>query len=338
MLSGKPSVFFAADYALTLKHGLRTREQMLRERGSCDHLTWLTEYENLALRSREDAYFTYASLRARQTLKIAFYPRSPFGRERAMPKQHSEFRVLSCDIAAVDAKNNDFSAFSLLRVFPEPTLRVHVPYIERSRGYELRGQAVRIRQLMRDFQADYLVLDTRNVGQGVYQALARVLPDEERGVEYAPLCAMNDERMMRVPGADPIVFSVQGSAKLNSDIAVNMQYFLSESMLELLAPANEAGKPIISPKLLDDPDAVLFYESPYLNTMLAVAEMAGLTYERLASTGMVRVVERAGKTKDLYSSLSYGCWFAREMANDLAGGGEAEEIPFGDCCFGVLNF
>ena len=61
-----------------------------------------------------------------------------------------------------------------------------VPYLESINGGDIAKQAVRIKQLFEDFDADYLVLDLRNAGIGVYDLLIKVLYDEERQKEYPP--------------------------------------------------------------------------------------------------------------------------------------------------------
>ena len=69
--------------------------------------------------------------------------------------------------------------------------------------------------------------------------------------------------------------------------------------------------------LTSDGNTQLFYESPYLETLLAIHEASELQYEKLEQTGQVRVKEIAGHTKDRYTSLSYGAWMASELSRDL---------------------
>ena len=181
MFSGRNSFFMAMDLAVTLKHHIRTFAQLHNAKRSADPITWKIEYENAVLRSNAHAYFTYDIVAQNQVLRKAFYPRKAddFVNNRrnkyAIPKQDGEIRIVSCDIAMVDRSVNDNSVFSCMRLFPElielgngstqKEWRVQVPYLEGCRGSETSHQAIRIRQLFEDFDADYIVLDVRNAGR-----------------------------------------------------------------------------------------------------------------------------------------------------------------------------
>ena len=67
--------------------------------------------------------------------------------------------------------------------------------MESMSGGHTNTQAVRIRQLFNDFECDYLVLDTQNMGLGIFDALIQPLFDKERNIEYDPWSCINDERM-----------------------------------------------------------------------------------------------------------------------------------------------
>ena len=58
-----------------------------------------------------------------------------------------------------------------------------VPYIGHVQGGEIKKQALRIRQLFIDFDADYISLDTRNAGSDAVQTRKRfeLLVRKKRG-------------------------------------------------------------------------------------------------------------------------------------------------------------
>ena len=142
-------------------------------------------------------------------------------------------------MAFVENKHNDNSIFSCMRLLPECTTysrnsaedikvdngyRRIVPYLESVQGGDVTKQAMRIRQLFDDFNADYIVLDLRNAGIAIYDLLAKVMYDEERGVEYPPLLCMNDDTVasrIKIEGAKPCIFVINATQKLNSDIALD---------------------------------------------------------------------------------------------------------------------
>lgn len=360
MFDGDGSFFLALDYAITLKHGIRTRRQLERERKKIDPMTWKIEYENLVLRSNANAYFTYELIKPTQTLKRAFYPRNnedvinKVKNKYAIQKQEGEIRVIACDIAAIDRTANDNSVFSCLRLFEESTnedgrikseFRIQVPYLEGIRGGELRRQAIRIRQLFDDFNADYIVLDIRNMGIGVYDSLARILYDDERCVEYPPLKAMNDDvvanRIIN-SSAEPVIFVISASAKLNSEMAVNLRSNFLERKLELLVPKDEGVEEIVKyiPEYntLIDPEEQLLFEKPYLETMLLFNELINLEYEKLENTGYIRIREQSGFMKDRYSSLAMGCYFVAQLERDLLRDEEEIDLNNYTMCVSSIPF
>ena len=249
---------------------------------------------------------------------------------------------------------NDNSSFSCLRLFeetsytadgrPEKDYRVQIPYVEAIRGQETKKQAIRIRQLYDDFDADFIVLDARNLGISLYDTLARVLYDDERGVEYKPLKCMNDETVANrivSPNAEPKIFVVAASAKLNSEIAVNFKAMLLEHRVDLLVDKTN-GIAEMSKYIPDynglDADTQLFYERPYLETMLAVNEMINLVYEKMQATGLIRISEVGKNTKDRYTSISYGCYFVSQLARDLLNDTDEYDFAHAPSCVSAVNF
>lgn len=346
MFDNDGSFFIALDYAITLKHGIRTRKQMVKERKKLDPITWMIEYENAVLRSNANAYFTYDLVDENQVLKRAFYPRknddviTKSKNKYDIPKQAGEIRVIACDIAAIDRSANDNSVFTCLRLFQESVeidgklrkeFRIQVPYLEGNRGRETSKQAMRIRQLFNDFDADFIVLDSRNLGISVYDCLAKILYDDERCLEYPPLKCMNDEvianRIIN-SNAEPIIYCISASAKLNSEMAANLRSLFLEHKIDLLIPKDDGVEEIVKyiPEYQKaiDPDEQLYYEKPYLETMLLINELINLEYEKSENTGLIRLREQSGYMKDRYSSLAMGCIFVSQLERDLLRDGEEE--------------
>ena len=328
------SLFLAMDYAISLQHGIRSKKQLIQEKQKIGNISWMIEYENRVFRANTDAFFSYDIIKSNRTMLKPFYPqknedfllhkKNPY----SIPKQKGEVRVISCDIATVDRSANDNSVYSCLRLFPEQTgynnrteYRIQVPYLEGMKGTEPVIQATRIRQLYNDFEADYIVLDLRNCGIDIYYTLARPLFDEGRCVEYAPLRCMNDDELadkIKNENADDCIYVVKATEKLNTRMAQNLQSYLTSHKIDFLVDKERGIETIckLQPSYpMLQPTEQVYFDKPFLETMLLVNEMIDLTYER-TSVGNIRVKERAGKVKDRYSSLTMGCYFANEMALD----------------------
>lgn len=341
------SCLIAMDYAIALKHGIKTKKQLLADKKTFDPVTWRIEYENELLRENVHAFFTFDMLSRNQRGTACFYPRKneDYTARKKNPyvikKQAGEIRVIACDIAFVDKQRNDNSVSICMRLIPETIqheiinedgehvvsqmgYRRLVSYIEANKGRDVDKQAIRIKRLFDDFDADYLVLDTRNGGILLYDRLAKVLYDEDRRTEYKPWVCMNDESIaerVKTAGAEEVVFVVNASSKLNSDIAITMRDVLVSERIDFLQDYQIALDDILSqmPEYTGAPtsDEMLFFERPYLETRELISEMIELEYEKGQQTGVYKVYESSTNTKDRYTALSYGNYFAMLLENDL---------------------
>lgn len=347
MINGKSSFLLGLDYSVSLAHNIKTRELILKDKKKFDPITYRIEYLNEMIRENTSAFFTHKMFTDNQKCKKPFYPRrtidvlSKKKNPYAIPKQTGEIRIVSCDIAFAGGKENDNSIFSCIRLLPESTTyatqgegglekeikqgyRKIVPYIESVNGGDGVRQAIRIKQLFEDFEADYCVLDTRNGGLILYDLLAKIIYDEERDKEYQPWQCFNDDSIanrIKTVGALPVLFAINASQKLNSDIAIEMRTALTSNMIDFLISFNEATDTTLAnnPEYTSaiDVDTQIFYEKPYLETQEFVNECVELVYEKKEQTGIIVISEQGNNRKDRYTSVSYGVHFAALLEQDL---------------------
>lgn len=353
MLNDKTSCLLAFDESVAIKHKIKTMRYFQTEKKKQDPMTWQLEFLNARIKENRHAFFTYDLLQQNQNCKQPFYPRTTLdflsGRKNPydIPKQKNEIRIVACDMAFVENAKNDNSIFSCIRLLPETTTfrqdesnetivnngyRRIVPYIEHTQGGEVKVQATRIRELYEDFQADYICLDVRNSGIAVFDFLARPLYDEERSVEYSALTCMNDDGLanrIRVEGAEPRIFAVNATQKLNSDIALDFRRILSEKRIDFLINFEQASEEIL-PKIKEyisapDAETQLYYETPFLETQALFSETTSLVYEKKAETGVIVIHEQGSNRKDRYTSVSYGSYMASLLERDLISNNEEYE-------------
>jgi hypothetical protein len=346
MLGKGKSVLIGMDYSIALKHEIKTRDFLVKERKKLDRVAWTIEYENQMVAENAHAYFTYDMLNKNRVLKRPFYPRknedvlSKVKAKHTIPKQAGEIRIVACDIAPEGGTGNDNSVFTCIRALPESKeykvsdtsgdhievkqgYRRQVVYMEPQAEFETTKQAIRIKQLFADFEADYCVLDTRNAGVAIYDALAKVLYDVDRNVEYEPWTCMNDDKLKArivIAGQKEAVFSVKASLELNSKIAVSMRDSLNNRMIELMVSNQEGVEELqrLYPEYASaDVDTQLFYERPFLETVALINEMIGLEYTVQNQTNLIKIEERPGARKDRYTSVSYGNYFVSLLEADL---------------------
>lgn len=346
MLNKGTSILIGMDYSIALKHEIKTRDFLIKERKKLDRVAWTIEYENQMVAENAHAYFTYEMMNRNRVLKRPFYPRrnedvlAKAKNKYAIPKQAGEIRIIACDIAPEGGSKNDNSVFTCIRALPESQeykvsdtvgdrieikqgYRRQVVYIEPQTEFETSKQAIRIKQLFADFDADYCVLDTRNAGVSIYDTLAKVLYDVDRNVEYEPWTCMNDDKLKSrivIAGQKEVVYSVKASLELNSKIAVCMKDTLINKMIELMV-SNQEGveelQRLIPEYVTADVDTQLFYERPFLETVALINEMIGLDYTIQNQTNLIKIEERPGARKDRYTSVSYGNYFISLLETDL---------------------
>lgn len=353
MLNDKPSCLLAFDETVALYFGIKKREDLLKEKIKQDRTTWLLEFKNCRLKENQSAFFTRKMLTQNQVSRQPFYPRTLFdyktGKKNPydIPRQKNEIRIVSCDMAFVTNKKNDNSIFSCMRGLPE-TSTIHrddgrtitldngfhriVSYIDSVQGGDITKQALRIRQLYEDFNADYIVLDTRNGGITVLDLLSHIMYDEERGKEYSPLACMNNDdykNRVQIDGAKECVYIINASEKLNGTIADDFRRTLEAKKIDLPVSYEKAKEDILPNikeyMLAEDGDTQVFYESPFLETQALINETTSLIYEKKVQTGVTVIKERGNNRKDRYTSVSYGNHFYEELEKDLTSQSEDYE-------------
>lgn len=166
----------------------------------------------------------------------------------------------------------------------------------------------------------------------IYDILARPLYDEERRIEYPALTCMNDESVanrIKVEGAEPRIFVISASQKLNSDIAIDFRRVLAEKRIDFLVTFEQAQEDIL-PTIkeyisAEEADDQLFYETPFLETQALFSETTSLVYEKKPDTGIIVIHESGANKKDRYTSVSYGSYMASLLERDLVSQNEDYE-------------
>ena len=174
MLKGEKQCVIGLDYSVSLKHKIKTKNQILKDKRKFDPITFRIEYNNEMIKENTSAFFTYKMFTDNQRNKKPLYPRfdvDVLSRRKnpySVSKQQGEIRILSCDMAFAEGKHNDNSIFTCMRLIPESTTytvqseggtskeisqgyRKIVSYIESIQGGDITKQAIRIKQLYEDF-------------------------------------------------------------------------------------------------------------------------------------------------------------------------------------------
>lgn len=336
MLEGKDVGFIAFDYLIPIKHGIKTRKQIAKERTTMDEITFMEEYENLPFGENSNAYFKLNMFSKNRSIKKASYPlrkdlldkkTNPYGIKRV----EGEIRLVSVDIATRKGKANDNTIISCIRLIPtvKGYFREFV-YLESHQGEHTGKQALRIKQIYFDFEGDYIVLDLQQAGISVFEQLAIVTKDEERGIEYdaytvwehksleKSLISELKEKTLGI-NAKPLIYPIMASAKLNSEIAVDFRDKLQRNMINFLVSEEEAESFLNknNKEFINNSDVNLraWFVFPFIETELLINESINLEFSILS--GNIKIEAVGGARKDRYTSCSYGNYVASLLEKDF---------------------
>jgi hypothetical protein len=348
-----PSTFILSfDYLLSIYEGLKTRKVMDEARKKSDEISFMMEYENIMFNENADAYFKLDMFKKNQSIKKCFYPMlnedyvklSINGKKNVknpnqIKRQDGEIRIVSGDFAARKGITNDNTILSCIRAIPtKEGYTSEIMYIESHNGENTDRQALRIKQLYSDFEADYIVMDTHNIGISIYQALGKVTSDEERGIEYEPYgiignlkyyMGYSDSKIEEfrdfTVGKNPlpIIIPFQVDAELNSDIAVTFRDKLVRHLVKMPVSFEDAFDYLLDKneefkreQVSETPNYKKFnlYKMPYIETSNFINECINLEYTVVS--GKIKIDEKRGR-KDRYTSVSYGVYFISLLERDL---------------------
>lgn len=327
MAEGKSYFVCGLPYQLSIAENLLMKDQVLDEMSEedFDSVGWSMEMGAEFYGENENAFFKFEDLQKNRSITAPIFPKTFYGmirdsRFKYKEKTIGEIRILSCDIAGMAGNENDASAYSILTLIPSARgFERRLVYMESMTGGHTNTQAVRIRQLFEDFDCDCLVLDTQNMGLGIYDQLVQPLFDKERNVEYEAWDCINDPAMSErcmVQNAPEVIYSIKGTAQFNSDCAVALRDNLRRGKFKLLVDDREGREYLLNLKgfaTLPIEEQVKF-EIPYKQTSALINEMVNLEYE--LKNNLIRVHEVKSKRKDRYSSVSYGNIIANELERE----------------------
>jgi len=332
MAEGKAAGFFATDFCTTLKHQLKTIQQMEDEKR--DNIAFDMQYGNIPGNSTENAYYPIGFFK--RTLQKAFYPlrkedyglaknnplKSPFD----IPRVAGEIRIMGVDIATRGASQNDNSITSCIRLVPtKKGYARSLVYMESSHGENGIIQANRIKELWYWFGADGgISMDVAQAGAVLFDSLSAPYYHEQLDKQLPAFTIMDipeieqkikDEFKQRTLGINalPVIYPISGNPTLNTDIHVEFRSSLQKKLWSFLVDIDEAESFLLQTQKeffsAEDSFMQAYLLHPYLETSMFINETVNLSWEMQKANQNIKLDEGSGR-KDRYSSVS--------MANYLA--------------------
>ena len=350
MLKGESYCACGFPYQLPVSEGYYPIEQIREEmqEDDFDDISFSMEMESLFFGESANAFFSFKDLNDQRKIPQPLYPKPYYdilgdSKIKYKEKVNGEIRLLSCDIATQGGIKNDATAITLLQMVPSPSGQYYrnIVYMETIEGGHGQDQAVRIRQLYDDLDADYVIVDTNGVGMSIYDQLVQDQADQSRNTIYEAWSCINDEQMAarsRNPEAPRVIYSIKATAQMNNDNAVALRDALRRGKLRMLINDVNGSEWLNSLRAfnqLNVEDQVLF-EAPFKHITAFVNETVNLDYEIV--NGKIKVKEQSGRRKDRYSSVSYANYIAGVLERKIKRLGEedfGESLP---TCVSAVDF
>lgn len=349
MMSGENYAVLGFPYQLPVSEGYYPIEQVQDEmrEADFDSVAWSMEMDSLFWGESANAFFTFQNVDAVRKISYPLYPRPMYSmitdsKFKPPLKKNGEIRLLAMDVAAMGGSKNDASSICLIQMMPSQGGKYHrlVSYMETLEGGHGQAQAIRLKQLYDDFEADYVVVDTNGVGMVVFDSLVISLFDEDRGCSYEPWSCINDEKMAarsKTPSENKVIYSVKATQTMNSDMAVLLRDCMKRGKIKFLIH-EEDGREILSElkgwdKLTPEEQAT--FEFPYYQTTAFCNETINLNYDVV--NGKIRVQETSGARKDRYSSVAYGNYIADVIEREMLKYNN-DDFAFAPNCVSAVSF
>lgn len=318
----------AFPYQKAIQHGLLVEEDIKEEmkEDNFSPLAFSMEMECMFYGENEDAFFELEDLESNRKIVEVQYPKDiyqRYGNKKFKPREKDidEIRIISIDIARLPSKKNDASAFTLLSLRNHNgNWKIHTEYMETLVGGHSSIQAMRIRQLFDDFKCDFIVLDVNGNAISVVDRLLEPMFDKERDVKYEPFKFINHDKLNEsaLNNAEEKMFAIQGSVKLNMEIAQILRDFMKRGKIKFPINSNDSinyvSKANDYSKLPIEKQAML--QKPYVQIDNFINETIALELD-FTNSGEPKLIEPRSGRKDRYSSLSYGVYFLAQKEKEL---------------------
>lgn len=185
----------ALPYQLPVSEGYYPLEQVQDEMQEADFdpIAWSMEMESLFWGESANAFFSYQDADRVRSIMSPTYPRPyyallPDNKFKLTAKRNGEIRIIGMDVATAGGSKNDATSICLLEMHPTSGMAYNrsITYLETLDGGHGQAQAVRVRQLFDDFDADYIVIDTNGRNAPFYGDIGGVARKKTGTLRWEP--------------------------------------------------------------------------------------------------------------------------------------------------------
>lgn len=327
--------FFAGDIFTAVANKIQTKQLYLQRKKNTDDLSFMQEYLNIFLGSNDDGIFKFEDFEKNQILENPFYPRNVYDVldkvENKYKFSDNEIRILVCDIAIATGDDNDNTVY-LFMTINKDTGHKKVEYITTESGLNSVRQVLLMKRYYEEYRADYFVLDTKGVGNVIYDMLTEEIKDSEFGLTYSAWTVNTDKSLQLSSdivigdkisrtnsyNAKDVIIPFAGTSELNSNMHLTLRKTLRDGDISLLKDDTEMKAKI------EDKDKTFFMKSedeksktllPFLQTKYMINEAISLE-TKFMDGGAIKLKEaKRTDVKDRYMTLAMANLFAEKIVN-----------------------
>jgi len=214
--------------------------------------------------------------------------------------------VLGVDVARSDNSRNNQTVITVLKVTRHRNGKLReiciVNIVVLEGVLDFHAQAIELKKLRNQYNAQYIVIDENGLGRGLTDLLVFEQFDPLTGESLGCYDTINSERVPEISGSPKIVFCYMAQKYDNESIGTFIE-MVETGKLRLLVQKSDNGY-----NSFDDTDKASKI-LPYLQTNFLVEEIINLRLKHLSNGNLSieKVVKKVDK--DRFSSLQYGLWF-----------------------------
>jgi hypothetical protein len=300
---------FGGDFRIPLMHGLLSPDK-IKDRlkvASYKIESFLREFMSVWTGGSEDSYFPHLLIGKRRTL---LRPEFSGG------SSPNFFYVIVVDVGRFD----DQTAILVKKVYTNgERFKVNLVNIKILENTHFSDQAIAIKKLIFLFNPDALVVDINGPGAGLADYLLE--EQEQEGVFYPAYGFLNKPKYIKTEKKNclKIIYGIEATRALNSDIYTHLRTMLSLGRLSLLIDERQArryfNKFKFWKKLKLEKQAVKLI--PYTLTTKLHDQLSNLKANVDTDGGIILSKIRSGMKKDLVSALGYGLYYIREKEEKM---------------------
>lgn len=335
--------FFAGDIFTAVANKIQTKKQYITRKQNTNEFEFNQEFLNLWQGESEGSLFTYEQFHEVQDIKWAFYPKDAlklFADKKDYIYKDNQIRYMANDIAVASGQDNDNSV-CILGNFDLDTLQKNEEYITAINGMNSVEQVKLIKRLFYEYKCEYYVMDSKGVGNVIFDMLTVPTVDEEYGITYPAWTVCNDKQLQissdtvvndkinrtLTQEAEEVIIPIAGTPEINSNMHLTLQKSLKNKEIHLLMDDEEFEYSIQTDNklwLTKSSEEKALLKLPYLETRFMINESVTLNTEYRG--GLVKVIEDRSATKDRYMTLAMFNYFGEKLKNKYIKNEDYSEI------------